>query len=76
MKKFSEIVKDDIHRVLSKLETVSKDLGIQNGIYEFQKNYRLLHILEDDSDFIREVGYIPALPEIQEVIKPEIKEEF
>lgn len=53
-----------------------KDLGVQNGIYEFQKNYRLLHILEDDSDFIREVGYVPALPEIQVVIKPEIKEEF
>ena len=32
MKKFSEIAKDDIHLVISKLETASKDLGIKNPL--------------------------------------------
>jgi len=29
------------------------------GIFEFQKNYRLLKMLGNDNDFLREVGYIP-----------------
>ena len=41
------------------------------AIYEFQKNYRLLHMLSTNEDFIREVGYIPSLPEFQKVIKQE-----
>ena len=32
------------------------------AIFEFQKNYRLLHMLNSDEDFYREVGYIPELP--------------
>ena len=41
------------------------------AIYEFQKNYRLLHMLSTDEDMLREVGYIPSLPEFQKVIKQE-----
>lgn len=44
------------------------------AIYEFQKNYRLLHMLTTDEDYIREVGYYPSLPEFQKVIK-EVKPE-
>lgn len=52
--------------------------GQSAGIYEFQKNYRLLHLLDCDEDFMREVGYIPTLPNFKEVIKEntEIKNEF
>ena len=48
------------------------------AIYEFQKNYRLLHLLDCDEDFMREVGYIPTLPNFKEVTKQniEIKNEF
>jgi hypothetical protein len=42
------------------------------AIYEFQKNYRLLHMLTTDEDMLREVGYIPQLPEFQKVVKEEI----
>jgi hypothetical protein len=53
--------------------------GVSRGIYEFQKNYRLLHLLDCDEDWMREVGYIPKLPNFREVIKQEnieIKNEF
>ena len=45
------------------------EYGLEQGIFEFQKGYRLLHMLDSDSDMIREVGYIPELPEFQKVIK-------
>lgn len=41
--------------------------GTSQGIYEFQKNYRLLHMLSTDEDMLREVGYIPQLPNFQQV---------
>lgn len=41
--------------------------GTSQGIYEFQKNYRLLHMLDCDEDFIREVGGLPKFPIISEV---------
>lgn len=34
-----------------------KDISV--GISEFNKNYKLLHLLDSDSDFLREVGYLP-----------------
>lgn len=52
---------------------------VGQAIYEFQKNYRLLHLLDCDEDYLREVGYIPTLPEFQKVERveePEIKTEF
>lgn len=36
--------------------------GISQGIFEFQKTYRLLHILDCNEDFMREVGEVPTLP--------------
>lgn len=47
-------------------------LGVSKGIYEFQKNYRLLHMLNCDEDFMREIGRIPSFPEITEVKKQEV----
>ena len=32
---------------------------VPTAVFEFQKNYRLLRLLQNDSDFFREVGYIP-----------------
>lgn len=38
--------------------------GISQGIFEYQKHYRLLHLFDCDDDFLREIGEIPpvALP--------------
>lgn len=44
-----------------------KDYGVEKGIYEFSKNYRLLYMLKTSEDFMREVGYIPTLPEFQKI---------
>lgn len=49
------------------LEWYLKVYGQAQGIFEYQKNYRLLHLLESDEDFIREVGVLPEFPEIREV---------
>lgn len=38
--------------------------GESHGIYEFQKNYRLLYLLRTDVDFLREVGYNINLDDI------------
>lgn len=60
------------------LQLYCVDYGVSQGIYEFQKNYRLLHLLDCDEDFLREVGYVPTLPNFKEVTKQniEIKNEF
>ena len=53
---------------------------VTQALMRFQENYRMLHILENDSDFIREVGYIPELiyhkveTENQEIIIPQDEE--
>lgn len=55
------------------------DYGESKGIFEFQKNFRLLHMLNTDEDMLREVGYIPTLPEFTKVnlsTKEEIKIDF
>lgn len=54
-----------LNRYIEYYEDASK------AVYEFQKNYRLLHMLSADEDMLREVGYIPSLPEFQKVIKQE-----
>lgn len=46
------------------------------AIFEFQKNYRLLHMLENDEDFMREVGKLPEFPIITEVKKESNNIEF
>jgi len=49
-------------------EEYIKEYGQSKGIYEFQKNYRLLHLLENDEDFMREVQKLPNFPIISEAI--------
>lgn len=46
--------------------------GISQGIYEFQKNYRLLHLLDCDEDFMREIHKLPEFPVISEVPKIQV----
>lgn len=59
------------------LQLYCADYGVSQGIYEFQKNYRLLHLLDCDEDFMREIGYVPELPTFLEVDKPKsIENEF
>lgn len=53
-----------------------KEYGTEKGIYEFQKNYRLLHMLNCDEDFIREVGVLPKFPEIQTVNKQSVEQQI
>lgn len=50
------------------LQLYIADYGESKGIYEFQKNYRLLHMLSSYDDFEREVGYIPELPIFQRAV--------
>jgi hypothetical protein len=33
--------------------------NVSEALMRFQENYRMLYILEDDGDFLREVGYLP-----------------
>lgn len=35
--------------------------GMSKGIFEFQKHYRLLHLLDCQEDYLRETGEIPGL---------------
>lgn len=49
--------------------------GLSEGIYRFQLNYRLLHLLNCDADFIREIGSIPEDLRISEVNPRERAEE-
>lgn len=49
------------------LDEYKNRYGKFQGIYEFQKNYRLLHLLDCDEDFIREVGEVPKFPTITQV---------
>lgn len=61
------------------LQLYCSDYGFSRGIFEFQKNFRLLHILETNEDFMREVGRLPDPPLICDVIinkKEEIKDNF
>lgn len=52
---------EDLREVIFR-EYIGK-YGTPKGIYEFQKNFRLLYLLKTDQDCIREIGYIPSLPE-------------
>ena len=51
------------------LDAYINHYGTSQGIYEFQKNYRLLHMLNCNEDFMREVGEIPMMPQVREVIR-------
>lgn len=69
-----EIIEDQYEFILNEYV---KYFGLSSGIYEFQKNYRLLHLLDSKEDWEREVGVIPQLPTFIEVKREEeIKTEF
>jgi len=44
---------------------------IPKAIFEYQKNYRLLYLLRNNEDFMREVESIPLLPEFNKVTQVE-----
>ena len=54
------------------LEEYIKEFGTSQGIYEFQKNYRLLHLLNTNEDYLREIGELPTFPIINEIKLKEI----
>lgn len=54
---------------------ISHYRSVSQGIYEFQKNYRLLHLLNSDQDFIQEIGELPTFPIVNSVTK-EIKTDY
>ena len=61
------------------LQLYCTEYGVIQGVFEFQKNFRLLYILRTPEDFFREVGKVPDYPNITEVSKEkvvEIKETF
>jgi len=49
--------------------------GESKGIYEFQKNYRLLKMLETDEEWLREIGYIPVLDNVNFIEKETVNDE-
>jgi len=50
------------------LASYLEQYGFAQGIFNFQKNYRLLHMLDCDEDFMREVGgELPSFPIITPV---------
>lgn len=54
-----------------------KGFGIAQGLYELQKNFRLLKLLDTEADYLQELGRLPELPTIlktQDYIKTETKE--
>ena len=55
------------YRTPSGMDKFKEGFGPSKGVYEFQKNYRLLHLLDCDEDFIREVGEVPKFPTITQV---------
>jgi hypothetical protein len=56
------------------IKKYKKGFGTSLGLFELVKNYRLLHMLESDEDFMREVGKLPTFPIITEIDK-ELKDE-
>jgi hypothetical protein len=66
------MVTDGVDSELGILSKYLNKYGQSQGIYEFQKNYRLLHMLDCDEDFMREIGKLPEFPKIIE-IKQEVK---
>lgn len=65
---FYDKVKDSITDLSMILKFYTALYGEAQGIFEFQKNYRLLHMLTTQEDFMREVGVLPELPNIIEII--------
>jgi len=65
-KLYDSLDKKDVFRTIILNEYCLK-YGQSQGIFEFQKNYRLLRLLNCDQDFIREIGKLPEFPAIKEI---------
>lgn len=64
-----EVNSDTINYENWVLDAYVNHYGTAQGIYEYSKNYRLLHMLGNDDDFMREVGHLPEFPKINKVNK-------
>jgi len=75
--KYAEKIFDHYGNVLHEvtLSAYMERYGESQGIYEFQKNYRLLHLLSTDADFMQEIGELPVFPTVNLIVK-EIKIEY
>ena len=62
--------------ILVVLEEYITKYGYSQGIYEFQKNYRLLHLLSTNADFIQEIGELPMFPIVNKIKPKEIIIEY
>lgn len=51
---------DPKHAILT---AYTNKYGIAGGISKFAETFRLVYMLSNDDDFIREVGFIPEIPE-------------
>jgi 5'-3' exonuclease len=72
IKYFEKVFKDrpqPVNYDLITLDMYQENYGKTKGIYEFQKNYRLLHLLNCNEDFMREIDEIPTIPIIKEVVR-------
>jgi hypothetical protein len=69
--KISATVKPSLGEIL---QLYCTEYGLNQGVFEFQKNFRLLYILQTPEDFIREVGKVPDYPNITEVVREEVVE--
>jgi hypothetical protein len=68
-KKFLDNKPPDLNYPEFVLRKYYQHFGESQGIYEFQKNYRLLKMLETDEDWLREIGYTPTLKNVQFINK-------
>jgi hypothetical protein len=66
-KLFDECDKNEDNYYCATLHSYISRYGESDGIFQFQKNFRLLHMLSTDEDFIREIGKLPTFQIITEV---------
>lgn len=76
IKAWEKMGEDGIDSYIGILSKYLNKYGDSMGIYNFQKNYRLLHLLENDEDFIREVQKTPEFPIITKIQKEEEAKEI
>jgi len=58
-KLFEDKTTDELPKVV--FDAFIEAYGISKGIFEFQKHYRLLHLLDCDEDYLRELGEVPEI---------------
>lgn len=63
-----KIENEGLNSTSTALECFIDKHGMSEGICRFAESFRLTHMLRNDEDCLREIGYIPELPEIQTYI--------